>query len=346
MERDTFPLSQSLTTWVTQLMVAGGIALALSACGAGDTTAPAADDPEVALSRGPTGQACVGCPVVSSHIVFAAWRGSRRNDLYSMNPDGTGRKVIFASHYDEFDPAWSPNGARVVFSRNEIGGQGGTINGLWTIGFDGLGLVRITQDGGDRGASWGKTNRIAFHSTRLTPAAGTDEIFTLNPDGTGLVRLTNSSAEDHNPAWSPDGSRIVFASDRAMRGRGAMHLWAMNADGTGLTQLTFGSGEDQPAWSPDGSLIAYAATTAGVPNALWVMHADGSNAKLVLAGFAPAPNGWVEFHPGQPTWSPDSKRIAFSSDLSGQYQLYTIAATGGATTWLGSVGMETMPAWN
>jgi Tol biopolymer transport system component len=346
MQRDGFSLSQSLTAWCSQILAAGGIALALGACGAGDATAPAPDDAGVSLSRGPTGQACVQCPVVSSHILFAAWRGSRRNDIYSMNPDGTGRKVIVASHADEFDPAWSPDGAHLVFSRNETGGQGAALNGLWTVGFDGMGQVRITQDAGDRGASWGKTNRIAFHSTRLTQATGTDEIFTVKPDGTGLTRLTNTLAEDHNPAWSPDGSRIVFASDRAMRGRGTMHLWMMNADGTGLTQLTFGTGEDQPAWSPDGTRIAYAATTAGLPNALWVMNADGTNAKAVLVGFVPAPNGWLEFHPGQPTWSPDSKRIAYSSDESGQYQLYSIAATGGAGAWLGSVGQETMPAWS
>jgi Tol biopolymer transport system component len=54
----------------------------------------------------------------------------------------------------------------------------------------------------------------------------------------------------------------------------------------------------------------------------------------------------VEFHPGQPTWSPDSKRIAFSSDLSGQYGLYSIAATGGAVTSLNSIAQEKAPAWS
>jgi TolB protein len=125
-----------------------------------------------------------------------------------------------------------------------------------------------------------------------------------------------------------------------------MHLWVMNADGTGQTQLTFGSGEDEPAWSPDGTRIAYSLVASGQPYAVWVMNANGTNATSLVTGFIPAPNGWLEFHPGQPTWSLDSKRIAFSSDLTGQYGLYSIAATGGAATSLNSVAQEKAPAWS
>jgi len=346
MYREEFPPLRWLTSWLPRLLVAGSFAL--GACDAGDTTAPAADDPPVSPAKGPTGQACVGCPVVSSHILFAAWKGSsQHNDLYSMNPDGTGRKLILASEMDDYDPAWSPNSARLVFSRRHGGYLGSTNNGLATIGWDGLGLFRVTTDSSDKGPAWGKTNRIAFYSTRETPATGTNEIFTINPDGTGLTRITYSAAEDHKPAWSPDGSKIVFASDRSSsRARGSMHLWRMNADGTGLTQLTFGAGEDEPAWSPDGTRIAYSTVAGGNSTGVWVMNADGTNAKFLVAGFAPAPGGWVEFHPGQPTWSPDSKQIAFSSDLSGQYQIYTIGAAGGAILKLSTVGEEQMPAWS
>ena len=323
--------------------------LTLGACDSGDPAdAAAPSDPgsEVALARGPGGQLCVGCPATSSHILFTKWSSSTHGDIYAMNPDGTGRKAIVAEDIDEFDPAWSPTYTRIAFIRHTEGPLGSQANGIWSAGYDGLQQFRITQDYRDRGPAWGKTNRIAFYSMRESQAALTNEIFTVNPDGTGVLRLTNSGAEDHNPAWSPDGTKIVFASDRAGRGRGAMHLWVMNADGTGQTQLTFGSGEDEPAWSPDGSRIVYTVVSGGQPFAIRVMNANGTNSVALVTGFLPAPGGWVEFHPGQATWSLDSKRIAFSSDLSGQYHLYSIAATGGAVTSLNSIAQEKAPAWS
>src|SRR6266487_4225159 len=135
MYREEFPPLRWLTSWLPRLLVAGSFTFA--ACGGGDTTAPSAADPAVSPSKGPTGQACIGCPVVSSHILFAAWTstGNRHNDIYSMNPDGTGRKVIVATTGDEIEPAWSPNYTRLAFSRTH--NALGSLNGLWTIGWDG-----------------------------------------------------------------------------------------------------------------------------------------------------------------------------------------------------------------
>src|SRR6185503_13314557 len=84
--------------------------------------------------------------------------------------------------------------------------------------------------------------RIAFTSNR----DGNDEIYVMNADGTGVVRLTNDPAIDQQPAWSPDGSRIAFVSNRG----GKFDTYLMNADGTGVTRLTTTttqSGSTRPA---------------------------------------------------------------------------------------------------
>jgi TolB protein len=235
MYREELPLFRWLTSWLPRLLVAGSFTLA--ACDAGDTTAPDTADPPVSPAKGPTGQACVGCPVVSSHILFSTLVGGK-NDIWVMNPDRSGRRAIFTSPADDYDPSWSPSSSRFVFVRNHIGPIASTINGLWTVGYDGLGAFRVTDNYGDRGPAWSKTNRIAFYSDRLTSASATNEIFSINPDGTGLTRLTNNLADDRDPAWSPNGTKIVFASNRGLRRVGPMHLYVMNADGTGVNQLT------------------------------------------------------------------------------------------------------------
>jgi hypothetical protein len=93
----------------------------------------------------------------------------------------------------------------------------------------------------------------------------------MNVDGTGVTRLTNDSATDSAPNWSPDGSKIAFETNRD----GNFEVYVMNADGSGLLNLTSNSASDrQPSWSPDGTQIAFQSNRDGNFE-IYKMDADG-----------------------------------------------------------------------
>ena len=67
----------------------------------------------------------------------------------------------------------------------------------------------------------------------------------MNPDGSGVTRLTIHPAEDWMPSWSPDGSLIAFQSDRD----GNWEIYVVGVDGGNVTRLTDNPASDEsPCW--------------------------------------------------------------------------------------------------
>jgi TolB protein len=176
-------------------------------------------------------------------------------DIYTVNADGTGERtrITNANGVDEIELDWSPDGSRIAFSN----GSGG----IWTVGADGAGLVKLTGEEGvfDRMPSWAPdSRRIAFMSDRdetRDPGCGSTcnrEIYVIDADGSGETRVTNTPAIEEWPAWSPDGRRIAFR--RAVctdSGCGPSDIFTMNVDGTDVRNVTNDPGhDDRPDWQP------------------------------------------------------------------------------------------------
>ena len=172
--------------------------------------------------------------------------------------------------------------------------------------------------------------RIAFYSLR----DGNREIYAMNADGSGLARLTNNSASDRYPSWSPDGRRIAFYSRRD----GNDEIYAMNADGSGLARLTNNSADDRyPSWSPDGRRIAFQSDRDGNFE-IYAMNADGSG--LARLTNNSADDAW-------PSWSPDGRRIAFHSNRDGNFEIYAMNADGsGLARLTNNSADDSAPSWS
>ena len=83
---------------------------------------------------------------------------------------------------------------------------------------------------------------IAFASDR----DGDAEIYIMNADGSNVVQLTNNTADDYSPQWSPDGNKIAFISYRD----GDAEIYIMNADGSNVVKLTDNTAfDDTPSWA-------------------------------------------------------------------------------------------------
>jgi uncharacterized repeat protein (TIGR01451 family) len=170
-----------------------------------------------------------------------------------------------------------------------------------------------------------------------------DDIWTMNPDGTGQVNLTSSAAVESNPAWSPDGNRIAFDSDVT----GQRHLWVMLADGSAPTQVTSQQFcchyAADPAWSPDGNRLAYHRLDFG----LATINVDGTADTLILPHSTPyGGQGVVD-----PEWSPGGSSIAFEGEGDGNcwYGIATINPDGTGFDALSNCqdfAAEKNPSWS
>jgi len=185
----------------------------------------------------------------------------------------------------------------------------------------GSAIVRLQQMG---------YGRIAFQSD----GTGNNEVCVMNADGSGLTNLTQNSADDGFPAWSPDGKHIAFNTNRD----GNYEIYVMNANGGGQVNLTHHAAEDtDPAWSPDGQRIAFTTTRDGSYE-VYVMNADGSGQTNLTHNAA---------LDADPAWSPDGRRLAFGTNRDSNYEVYVMNADGSGQFNLSqNASIDEFPSWS
>ena len=176
--------------------------------------------------------------------------------IYVMNADGSGVIQLTQNPADAWEPAWSPSGAKILFSsRRDENWE------VYAMNADGAGQANLTTNPAqDQEPAWSPDgSHIAFTSTR----DGTSDIYVMNADGSSPVRLTTGGGSQSS--WSPDGTKIAFV--------GVGGLSVINVDGSDLRSLT--TTASHAKWSPDGTKIAFTSYREGNWE-IYVINPDGS----------------------------------------------------------------------
>jgi Tol biopolymer transport system component len=249
-------------------------------------------------------------------VVYTAGDGTGADaeayHLWLMTETGTDPVQLTYGDGAAAGAVWSPDGTRIAF----LAGPDPEANfDLWVIGADGTGLRQLTDtdDVNEGQPSWSPDGtRLAYAHTDQSDIG---RIRILDLDDTDAEPRTVAGPGDW-PSWSPDGVTILYSGDDD----GVARLFTVPADGSSDTseptplEPDGPSGAGEGSWSPDGSRIAFVASS-GDPDAadsvdwnedVWVMDADGSNARQVVT--TPGNDHWL------PTWSPDGQHLMYTAD--------------------------------
>ena len=263
------------------------------------------------------------------------------------------RKILYSASNSLQAPNWTKDNKHLIYnsegllykldlSNNSVSklntGFANQNNNDHVLSFDGKQLA-ISHHAGEKRTSTlftlpatGSNNPVQITS----PESGHSYLHSWSPDGKKLIftgqrknqfdiwavdiatkketQLTNTPTLDDSPEYSPDGKWIYFNSART----GTMKLWRMKPDGSNPEQITFDEYNDWfPHFSPDGKWIVYLSYPKDVSATdhpwyqkvyLRLMPANGGVPKTIA--YVYGGQGTINV----PSWSPDSKKIAFVSN--------------------------------
>jgi len=268
-------------------------------------------------------------------------------DIWVVDVDGgePERKTRHAEN--EYHPAWSPDGRRIAYATDRSEGAGIRVLGLGDSEDDGDDVIATTE-GEPYAPSWSaEADRIAhvelglgWSRLMVTPVNGGGEARQASADGADVFPFRASWTDTDRLLYTADGrlrTRPVAGGDsREIPFRAAVRLArpdypraVRDFDDTGKRKV---KGIVGPKVSPDGREVVFSAR-----GDLWIR---GQGAEIERLTDSP-------FVDSDPTFSPDGRRIAYTSDRGGSLDVWVRdRETGRARRITEDPGMETWPAWS
>jgi len=277
-----------------------------------------------------------------SMLVFASVPGSAPDsvgDLFLVRPDGRGRRPLTRTHaFDELEPAWSPDGRRVAFSRGDpLINAGAFVKDMSAVivvaDVSGANPRAITKpsptDGGliDASPSWSPDGRSIAFTRQDSLYLEQPGIYVVGADGRGLHRVAVRTAVAVD--WSPDGRSLAFVAG-GFETESPGRIGTIDLKTGAVTQFA-GAGATDVAWSPSGRTLAVAGN-AGIT----LVTRAGKALRRILAGCRAL----------GVTWSPDGRRLAYGADggaCGPRPSLYVVGADGRGTRRITATGYA--PDW-
>lgn len=228
------------------------------------------------------------------------------SDLYTISSSGQGLRQLTADGRNIQSFMWTPDGEDLVFKSSRIG-----LSSIWRVRATGgpavpetfyPGVGAVSRDGR-------KLAYVEFAGT--SPSIWRSEISETGI-ALGEKKILQSAMGDFAPQPSPDGKLLVFQSARS----GDCEIWRSNADGGEPLRLTRFNDQGRtgvsPRWSPDGKWIALE-SSVGTNVQIFFVDVDGRNLHIVTSG---------DYDNNAPNWSRDGASLYFSSNRTGEWQVW------------------------
>lgn len=219
---------------------------------------------------------------------------------------------------------------------------GGFAYGLWFspddhqvryLGQDGVDIALTGTVGRNFPRQWSPDGETLALTTTV---GGSDDIYLVERDGSGLRPLVEHPYVDIDPRWSPDGEWLAYSRFPSWGAVPWTAVYLIRPDGTDERVLLDTTSHDSdPSWAPDGETILLTTLRFGSQRMATVTPA-GTGLAVLGAGN----------HPSWPQWSPDGSRVSYVDWENGSVQdAWVMNADGTGPVNISSMGQTSPARW-